>query len=701
MQADNWKKMKNLLDEVLQLKSSERKLFIQRSGCSREICAEVESLLAFEDQAENLINLSALEFSKDFFEQDTSSNSFIGQQIGVYRVIRELGIGGMGAVYLAERNDGKIEQNAAIKMLKREFNVEKLRHSFKREIAILAKLNHPNIAHLFDAGTTDDGIPYLIMEYVEGNTIDKFCEINNLSLKVRLKLFNKVCEAVSFAHQNLIIHRDLKPSNILVTSMGEVKLLDFGISKILNEEHSEKTNTVTLLGAMTPEYASPEQIRNEKITTASDIYSLGVVLYKILTGTLPYNFEGKTNGNLLKIVTETEPSMPSSQNTNPDSAIRNPQLKGDIDNIILKSLRKEPERRYKTVEQFSADIWRFIDGLPILARPATISYQASKFFKRNKIAVIAGILIFFSLIAGITVAIRQTGIAREQARVAAESQNLAITETQKAKSEQLKAEKITRFMTKIIGYANPVWYAEGAKFGKDARVIDAIIDLSQKIDDEFAAEPDVAAELHHRFLEVLLPNPGSLTPEEQKARKLFHARRALELRKQFYGEKHELVAKDMVYLYWANGVEKSEKAKYLMEAIQMMRETNPSNLNLPYMLEDYTARMMLPTEGSHEAYRNAVFPPTEENKYQVADRMLREALSVWQLHYPPDHPVILSKNCWLAYALAKQDNWAEFNEPYQLCKQIETKRRNGKLSTASMSSVELVEKVLKEKKVRY
>lgn len=692
MQPSNWEQVKDLLDQVLQVEVSERRNFLDISGINGEIRAEVESLIAFETEAENLMNLSAIEFSQDFFNEEDSFNSVIGQQIGVYQISEELGSGGMGAVYLAERNDGKFEQKAAIKMLKREFNTKRLRRSFKRESEIQSKLHHPNIAQLLDSGTADDGIPYLVMEYVEGEMIDKYCEDNNLSLNARLKLFNKVCEAVQHAHQNLIIHRDLKPSNILVTPKGEVKLLDFGISKILNDEQSGDKNTITMLGAMTPDYASPEQMRGEKVNISTDIYSLGVVLYKILTGTLPYNLKDKTNGNLLKTISETEPSIPSSQNTNPNSAIRNLQLKGDIDNIILKALRKEPARRYQTVEQFSSDIWRYIDGLPVLARPATIGYRARKFFQRNKISVIAGLLIFVSLIAGIAMAMRQTSVAHEQARVAAESQSFALAETEKAKAEQAKAEKITGFMTKIIGYANPKWYSDGAKFGKDARVIDAIIDLSEKIDVEFAAEPDVAAELHHRFAYVIGPNAGNLKPEEQKTRVLFHARRALELRKQFYGERHELVAKDMVYLYWADGIEESQRAKYLMSAIQMMRETNPNNLNLPYMLEDYTSRlMMLETEKLHEQYLKAIYPPTNENKYQIAESLLRESLPIFRHHYKEDNTAIFLAECNLSYTLVMQENRKDFDEHFALCKQGKEKYEGLK------SFYEFIEKVLAEK----
>ncbi|HRH43466.1 MAG TPA: serine/threonine-protein kinase [Pyrinomonadaceae bacterium] len=700
MPSDNWKEVKKLLNEVLQTEPSERQLFLQNSGCPREICAEVESLIAFETKAENFMKLSALEFSKDFFAKEVnSSNLLIGQQIGVYQIVSELGMGGMGAVYLAERNDGKINQKAAIKMLKREFNIERFRHSFKRESSILAKLNHPNIARLLDAGTTDDGIPYLIMEYVEGETIDNFCEHNNLALKMRLKLFNKVCEAVSFAHQNLIIHRDLKPSNILVTPKGEVKLLDFGISKILNDEQTQEKTALTMLGAMTPEYASPEQIRGEKVTTSTDIYSLGVVLYKILTGNLPYSLKDKNNGNLMRIITETEPSRPSSQNTNLNSAIRNPQLKGDIDNIILKSLRKEPERRYKTVEQFSADIWRFIDGLPILARPSTISYRSGKFFQRNKISVIAALVVFLSLIIGIAVALWQTREAHTQAQIAFESKKLAEIEADKAKTEQQKSEKVTKFISKIIGYANPAWYAEGANSNGQARVIDAIEDLSDKIDMEFTDEADIAAELHHKFAEIFhMVGKNSSGEQQEKVtrQRNFHALRALELRKQFYGERHELVAKDLFYACEIIGKTPEEQAKILAEAIQMMRETNPKNLNYPYMLEAYTANMILPEfEELHEPYRNAVIPPTDENSFQIAEQMLRESLPIFRLHYKADNSAIYGAECKLSYALAMQEKWTDFDGHFALCQQ--GKDKFGNKQTALKSFYELVEKVLAEK----
>ena len=683
MSAENWVKVKKALREVLDAAPSERQTILE-NGISAEIRAEVESLLALEDESADFLSLPITDFSKDFGGENFEDSAGLpaGQKIGIYEIVRELGIGGMGAVYLAERTDGKFAQKVAVKMLKREFNVEKIRRNFRREREILAKLDHPFIAHLLDAGTTDNGVPYLVMEYVNGKPIDKFCEAENLSLKERLKLFNKVCEAVSFAHQNLIIHRDLKPSNIIVTEKGEPKLLDFGISKLLDADESKDKTSVTLLGAMTPEYASPEQISGETVTTATDIYSLGVVLYKMLTGALPYKFNGKTNGELLKAITQDEPTAPSAAKS---------ELKGDLDNIILKSLRKEPERRYKTIEQFSADIWRHLDGLPVFARRATISYRAAKFIKRNKIAVIAAALIFLSLVAGIAASVRQTSLARE-------AQRLSAIETEKAKAEQAKSEKITGFMSKIIGYANPNWYAEGAKFGKDARVIDAVLDLSEKIDTEFVNEPDVAAELHHRFTEAIMTNAGSLPPEEKKARQLFHARRALELRKQFYGTRHELVAKDMVYLYWAGGIEENQKPQYLMEAIQMMRETIPQNLSLPYMLEDFTNRLVMPKYNAlHENYRNAVLPPTDENKYEIAEKMLRESLPVFRFHYKTDNSAIYGAECNLAYTLIMQENRKDFEEHFTLCKQFGNVRKDEAGIKAFQSTIDLIEKTLAEK----
>jgi serine/threonine protein kinase len=709
MQVENWITIKEVLHKVLNLAPFEREDFFRESGLSDELKIEIKSLLAVEEKAGEFMSVTAGNFTKDFFdENEDAKNSLIGQQIGIYEIVEEIGYGGMGAVYLAKRTDGKFEQKVAVKMLKREYNTKKIRRRFEVEKEIQSKLHHPNIAALLDSGTTDDGVPYLVMEYIEGAPIDVFCAEKALELKARLKLFNKVCEAVGYAHRNLIIHRDLKPSNILVTEKGEPKLLDFGISKLLDAENSDDKNTVTILGAMTPEYASPEQIKGETVTTATDIYSLGVVLYKMLTGAFPYNFGNKINGKFLAEITDSEPIKPSaitnyklqiSDYKNPKSEIQNPKsLKGDVDNIILKSLCKEPERRYQTVEQFSADIWRYIDGIPILARRATVSYRASKFYQRNKVSVLAGIFIFLALVSGFIIAVSQAHAAREQANIAFEAQRRSESETERAKTEEAKAKKITAFMSKVISYANPAWYAEGAKYKGNARVIDVLDDLSDKIDVEFAGEADIQAELHHKFSEVYSivrqREKDSARAEKFAQKRKFHALRALELRQQFYGTRHELVAKDMFYAYFYAGDDR-EQAQMLAQAIEMMRETNPNNLNFPYMLEAYTACLMLPDkyEKYHEPYRDAVFPPTVENKYQIAERYLRESLPVFRLHYKKDNEAIFAAECKLAYALAMQENRKDFDEHFAVCKQSENSASAKELKWF----VEMVEKVLAEK----
>lgn len=456
MQTENWKNIKDVLLEVLNLDSPEdRRRYLENVGpATRE---EVESLLAFEEESEGLMRLSAVEFSKDFFENGTDQNPLIGQRVGVYRIVRELGQGGMGAVYLAERADGKFEQKVALKLLKREMNTSALRRRFQQERSILASLEHPNIARLLDAGTTDDQIPFIAMEYVEGLPIDEFCNKNNYDLSRRLDLFRKVCAAVNFAHRNLIVHRDLKPSNILVGDDGNPKLLDFGISKILSAEFEPlNAATVTSLGAMTPAYASPEQLQSKSVTTATDIYSLGIILYELLSNHRP--FENKENDlkAIYKAVLETDPLPPSalvgtdfkafkkraeaaaeiqtekdyerkiqglagqtkankSRYTIPDKNNLNPNsLHGDLDNIVLKALRKEPERRYLSAENFAEDIHRHQRGLPVTARPNTFSYRAEKFIKRNQVGVIAGILILLAIIGGIAATLWQARVARAE-----------------------------------------------------------------------------------------------------------------------------------------------------------------------------------------------------------------------------------------------------------------------------------------------
>jgi len=440
MNSENWQKVEELLNAALEIAPTKRREFLDGIGADG-LRREVESLLDCEFKTDGFLASPAIAFSNDFFNDEDAPDALLNQEIGNYKIIRELGRGGMGAVYLGERTDGKFSQQVALKLLKRELNTADIRRRFRHERQILAALAHPNIARLLDAGTTSDGLPFLVMEYVEGLPIDEFCDGQNLDLNERLELFRTVCDAVAFAHRNLIVHRDLKPSNILVTTDGIPKLLDFGISKLLTPEfESDSAHTVTKLGAMTPEYASPEQLRGESVTTATDVYSLGVILYELLTFHRPFEFKKHSAEEIIRAVCNTEPTAPSvsrrkwseppavagglaqSAVTSKQSGTKRPpataggsdktrvtasQLRGDLDNIVLKALKKEPSRRYSSVEQFSEDIRRHLADLPVVARPDTLSYRATKFVSRNRVAVFAGLLIFLSLLGGVIATVWQ------------------------------------------------------------------------------------------------------------------------------------------------------------------------------------------------------------------------------------------------------------------------------------------------------
>src|SRR5213080_2717377 len=402
---ERWKQVEVVFEQALELPAGERAAFIQKN-CEgdEELRREVESLLESHASAGRFIDQPDIFFREEDLKDDDTSVA-AGQLIGAYRIVREIGRGGMGAVYLAERADEQYKKQVAIKLIKRGMDTDSVLRHFRNERQILAGFDHPNIARLFDGGTTDDGLPYFVMEYVEGLPINEYCAAHKVSLVERLKLFREVCAAVSYAHRHTVIHRDIKMSNILVTSDGTPKLLDFGIAKILQPGGGpEALMTMTGVRPMTPEYASPEQVRGEPVTTASDVYSLGIILYELLVGRSPYRFTSRSPLDIAREITDTEPPRPSTvvSNKNQQSEISNQKLlRGDLDNIALMALRKEPERRYQSVEQLSDDIHRHLGNRPVLARKDTVRYRAAKFVQRNKVAVAAALLLLASLVAGL------------------------------------------------------------------------------------------------------------------------------------------------------------------------------------------------------------------------------------------------------------------------------------------------------------
>ncbi len=445
MTAEQWQKVKELFQSALERAPEERQAFLVDACKGNDrLVREVVSLLKFDARADGFIEAPATAVVPELFTPRPSK--FVGSRIGPYLIIREIGQGGMGAVCLAERADEQYEQRVAIKLVKPGLDSAFIINRFLSERQILANLDHPNIANLLDGGTTEDGSPYLVMEFIDGLPIDQYCDVHRLPIKDRLKLFTTVCAAVAHAHRNLIIHRDLKPSNVLVTDQGTPKLLDFGIAKILVPDTSALPTEFTAANVrlMTPDYASPEQVRGDTITTSSDIYSLGVLLYKLLTGHHPYRVKKNLAKEIERVVCEQEPERPSTmvsrtedasstngasrltvtpvsvssdRDTEPGKLRR--LLGGDLDNIVLMAMRKEPQRRYLSVEQFSEDVRRHLEGLPVIARKDTLVYRTEKFVRRHKVGVAAAAMVLFTLIAGIVGTAWQARVARTQ-RVKAE-----------------------------------------------------------------------------------------------------------------------------------------------------------------------------------------------------------------------------------------------------------------------------------------
>jgi len=378
---------------VTEAPSDERQAILERECAGNAaLRKEVESLLANDGGAtliRHLVSSEAVAVAAGLEQR------WVGKRIDAWKITGILGRGGMGAVYEVARDDGSFQQRAALKIVRAEVDTEIGRRRFLEERQILAHLNHPHIARLLDGGESEEGAPYLVMEAVDGLPITEHCERGELSIEARLRLFVAVCRAVHFAHTQLIVHRDLKPSNILVTADGTVKLLDFGIAKLLSPGSSQATTVGEV--ALTPDYASPEQVRSELVTTVSDIYSLGAVLFELLTGHKAHSFSSYTLPELVRVICDSEPLAPSE--AAPRRLARS--LRGDLDNIVLTALRKEPSRRYASAEQLALDVERHLDGRPVSARGDSWRYLAGKFVRRNRLAVAAAALIFVSLLAGI------------------------------------------------------------------------------------------------------------------------------------------------------------------------------------------------------------------------------------------------------------------------------------------------------------
>ena len=433
MTPERWKLVGELFHTALDKPPEQRKRWVEEA-CKDdpELRAEVLSLLGSDAVAGDGFIEKKVQPAVATLLQTNEQNG-LQQRVGPYRLVRELGRGGMGTVYLAERDDEEYQAQVAIKLVRRGMDTDLILSRFYRERQTLARLQHPNIARLLDGGTTAEGLPYIVMEYVEGERITAWCERRKLTVARRLQLFLNVCRAVSYAHRELVVHRDIKPGNILVDNNGEVKLLDFGICKLLQTQTPETDHTVDVgLVALTPDYASPEQIRGDPVTVASDIYSLAAVLYELLTGVKPHKIEEYTLRGMERAICETEVTRASRASA--DQAVAR-QLKGDLDNILAVALDKDPRRRYESVDQFADDLRRHLAYEPVRARADSVPYRVGKFMQRRQGLVAAAAAVMIALVVGMVVAVRSARVANENLRLVRQLANTFLFDVHDAVQE--------------------------------------------------------------------------------------------------------------------------------------------------------------------------------------------------------------------------------------------------------------------------
>lgn len=584
MEPQRWQRVKQILGEALDLGPAERVAFVASvCGDAPEVRAEVESLLAAEDEAGDFIEVPVFSESGPPLAE--------GQRVGAWRVLCELGRGGMGAVYLAERADEEFEKRVALKVIRRRAGVEEIVRRFRTERQILARLDHPNIARLLDGGSTEDGRPYLVMEHVEGRPIDEYCAAEGLSLRQRLALFRTVCGAVNFAHQNLVVHGDLKPGNILVGADGTPRLLDFGIAEILAPEGAEaEAVNDDRPRAMTLGYASPEQVDRGAITTASDVYSLGVLLYGLLTGRSPYGAPSPEGEDLLRAIREMEPPPPSLVAEEGDRK----RLAGDLDSIVAKALSKNPLERYAYAEQLAADIRLYLEGFPVLAHPDTPVYRFGKFVRRHRLGVAAA--------AAFAVVVVGSGIGLSMLY-------------REAVRERERAETVSEFLEGLFEISDP-----GESPGQTITAREVLDQGRRRISEELSDQPALRADLMNTMGRVYR-NLGLHDP----ARELIEG--GLRLRRETLGESHPAVADSLLNLAFLR-LEEGEEAStepLLREALEIQRRHGLTE-TLPYA----------------EALGNLGVIHQKREEYVDAERLFRESLALKRRIGSEDEEVVRS-----------------------------------------------------------
>ena len=642
MTPKQWDRVSAIFERAVACDPHSRRRYVDETcGGDSALRAEVVALLD-NDRADEF--LEPPKASGGATPVDNQTDPLVGRRIGPYEIIRGIAEGGMGSVYLGARTEDYTSQ-VAIKLVRRGMDSELVLSRFRKEMQFQAVLGkHPNIAQMLDAGATEEGLPYYVMEYVEGERIDHWCDRHRLTLGRRLELFRDVCAAVQFAHQNTVIHRDLKPSNILVTEDGRPTLIDFGIAKLLDDaaDASPPERTLTGMQVLTPEYASPEQVRGERLTTASDVYSLGVVLYELLTGRRPYHVDTRTPLQMARVISDVVPKKPSeavaregiiergrsdtqtgaleqiaqARDTAPSRLTRG--LRGDLDRIVLMALRKEPVRRYGSAEQLVDDIDRYLHGLPVRAQRDTWRYRARKFAVRNWALLAAGVLVLAAVVGGGAFSFTQwrraeveATLARAAAGQEAAARKVAQAARTEAERQTAKAQAAVDFLVEdIINAAHP------GKLGYQVTVLESVEQSLDKIDTRFANQPQAAAAVHIMAASVL-----KSFGRQQAALDQFQL--GYDLRHKHLGPDH----RDTLEAQWGIGIANGGLARR-EESIPLLRDV------LERCRAQFGEKDKL-TVGVMEALGEEL---QAHGEYGEAESLLVEAMRRHDAVYPPNDP---------------------------------------------------------------
>ena len=601
--------------------NEERKRFIDDiCKTEPEIAAELQDLMDSLEDSEGFLESPIQESSTALFKKlnedlknpDEDGSRLINRHLGAYRITDKIADGGMSSVYLAERADGYFDQSVAIKIMRLGLETRESEQQFAKERQILASLNHPNIANILDGGVYEDGTPYLVMEYIEGLPLDEYCKNHNLSLEERINIFLTVCDAVKYAHRNLVIHRDLKPNNIFVTNDGHVKLLDFGIARLIEDHNSpDSSRTQTAQQFLSLDFSAPELLTNDKITTSTDIYSLGIILHLLLTDSKPYQLKGSSLSDIERVITSdpvTKPSKKLHNDINADSAnstapVSPKKLKGDLDNIILKALYKEPGYRYQSVDELIDDLYNYLENRPVSARSATITYQMRKFFERNKILVSSTVLVLIFLTSATLFSIHQANIADENARIAQE-------ERDRAQSEATKSEEVAGFLQDLFEAGDP--FAEG----EDMTIADVLGRGAEKVETDLEDQPEVRAELM-RVIGNVYHSLGNF----DQARSLLE--QSVQVREDHYGLDHLELARGLNELgSLLRDKGDLAEAEALHRRALAIRRSQLDEMSIPVA----------------ESLNNLAAVLYDADRYRESLPYYEEALEIFRYNYDDNHP---------------------------------------------------------------